>query len=147
MVTLGSANEEDGLVDKHEQVLAVPCGLYCGVCTDYVGTVCHGCGCACGACAGAAHVEQCLIAACVHERNLESCADCPDLPCTRLIQFANDPIWRTHAPVIEDLRRRRQIGTDAWLAEQAAYWGNAKYRQRWLALHAECAERHRATAE
>jgi len=49
---------------------------------------------------------------------LASCAECDDLPCTRLIQFANDPIWRTHLPVLENLRRIQRIGVEAWLDER-----------------------------
>jgi hypothetical protein len=106
--------------------LAAPCGLYCGVCSDFVlDGVCHGCGCDCGQCAAGPHRRACHIYRCVTERELGSCAECDDFPCTRIIQFAYDPIWRTHLPVLENLRRIRRIGTEAWLDEQEAYWADA----------------------
>ena len=118
--------------------LAAPCGLYCGICLDHMNAECHGCGCSCGQCAGKWHGERCLIAQCVHSGKLESCAQCKDLPCTRLIQFAVDPVWRTHAPCIENLRRRREIGTKAWLEEQEAHWQDESLRKAWISLYEEC---------
>ena len=119
------------------------CGLYCDICKSKIDGECHGCGCSCGKCAGAAHRSSCTIAKCAAERKLESCADCKDLPCTRVIQFAHDPIWRTHSVCVENLRRRKAIGTAAWLKEQEAFWkDNPKDRQRWLALYAECDKRY-----
>ena len=48
-----------------------------------------------------------------------------------LIEFCFDPIWRSHRPVIENLRRQKKIGYEAWLAEQKEYWSDpeklAKY--------------------
>jgi len=124
--------------------LAPPCGLYCGICIDYVvNKECHGCGCECSKCAGKWHNDHCDIAKCAKGKGLESCADCEDMPCTRLIQFTCDPIWRTHAPCIENLRRRKKIGTDKWLAEQEQHWSHAAQRKRWLALYRECSRKAR----
>ena len=124
-------------------LLAPPCGLYCGICMDHVNGECHGCGCDCGKCAGTAHSENCAIAGCARSKGVESCAQCKELPCTRVIQFTVDPIWRTHAPCIENLRRRRQIGTDAWLREQRDYWSDERARQKWLAMYEECSRKAR----
>lgn len=124
--------------------LSPACGLYCGVCADYVAGQCHGCGCACGACAGQAHVDHCAIVKCVRERNLESCADCDELPCTRVIQFTNDPIWTTHSVCIENLRRRKRIGTDRWMLEQEHHWSDERRRKTEVRHHDECARRWRA---
>jgi hypothetical protein len=119
-------------------VLAAPCGLYCGVCEE---AGCHGCGCECGSCSGQGHAQICGIAQCVKGKGLESCADCQDMPCTELIQFTYDPVWRTHAPCIENLRRRRMIGVQAWLQEQEAYWRDDTRRRDWRRLGEECSRR------
>jgi hypothetical protein len=74
----------------------------------------------------------------VAEKGLVTCADCGEMPCTQVIQFACDPIWRTHRPVIENLRRIRRIGAEAWLAEQAVYWADERRLDRWVRLHKEC---------
>ena len=127
---------------------AAPCGLYCGVCADKVSAKeCHGCGCDCGECGGKWHSEHCAIAKCSLERGLGSCAGCPDLPCTRLIEFTFDPIWRTHVRCIENLRRRREIGTAAWLKEQEAFWRDDHARAMQLALHDRCAKQAREFQE
>lgn len=129
--------------DKPGVSLAAPCGLYCGICGDRAKGECHGCGCDCGDCAGAAHAARCEIAQCAAGRKLESCAECKDLACTRLIQFCHHPIWRTHSPVIDNLRRRKAIGTAAWLSEQQAHWADEERRRAWLALGHECSDRWR----
>ena len=127
---------EDG---KHRE--AAPCGLYCGICADYRNDICHGCGCDCGKCIGKDHAQGCDIAKCVNGRRLESCADCKEFPCSRLIQFTVDPVWRTHSPCIENLRRQKKIGTKAWIREQEAFWQDDKRRRAWNWLGSECERR------
>ncbi len=123
-----------------EMLLVGRCGLYCDLCTERVEGTCHGCGCECGACGAQAHRDYCAIYRCVADQGLLTCADCAELPCTRLIHFTHDPIWRTHRPVIENLRRMQRIGIPAWLEEQRAYFSEERLRRRWLDLHRECSE-------
>lgn len=118
--------------------LAAPCGLYCGICTDHLDGLCHFCGCNCGKCAGKWHIEHCKIGECAHSRKLLSCAQCDELPCTPLIQFTVHPIWRTHLPCIENLRRQKKIGTESWLLEQKTYWQDEENRKAWISLYQEC---------
>ena len=134
---------EDKMPDER-RIQAAPCGLYCGNCSDLLlDKACHGCGCECGQCAAGPHRAACaLYGCCITERGYESCAECDDCPCTRLIHFAYDPIWRTHLPILENLRRRQRIGVEAWLDEQVAYWANQRRLDRWLQLHRECKARY-----
>ena len=121
--------------------LAAPCGLYCGVCgSNLTSNECHGCGCDCGDCAGAAHAEVCRIARCAADKGYATCAECDEMPCTYLTEFAFDPVWRTHLPVLEHLRRIRRIGADAWVEEQRTYWADERRLTRWLALYERCTE-------
>ena len=126
--------------------LAPACGLYCGICSDKINGECHGCGCECG-CAGIWHFEHCNIAKCVNSRDLESCADCEELPCTLLIQFTNDPIWTTHSVCIENLRRRKEIGTKKWIEEQQEYWSNEHHCKKEIWQHDECSKKYRKWRE
>lgn len=140
--SMASPNRKDGDMNEAQKVsLAPACGLYCGICLDYVNGVCHGCGCTCGSCAAQWHAGRCAIAQCSRSAGLQSCADCEELPCTRLIQFTAHPVWHTHAPCIENLRRRRRIGTEAWLVEQDRYWQDPAKRRTWLELFQECSRR------
>jgi hypothetical protein len=107
-----------------ERNLATPCGLYCGACFALLDGKCHGCACVCGECAESWQENHCDIAICARDRKLESCANCAEMPCTRLIQFCHDPFWVTHAVVIDNLHRRKRLGTKAWLEEQKAFWSN-----------------------
>ena len=121
--------------------LAPPCGLYCGICIDNIkSNECHGCGCKCGNCVGEWHTKQCAIYKCVDQKQIESCADCKDFPCTTLIQFANDPVWRTHLVCLENLRRRKKIGTENWLKEQEEYFQDENNRNKEMKLHQNCAD-------
>ncbi|MGD8545355.1 MAG: DUF3795 domain-containing protein [Candidatus Bathyarchaeota archaeon] len=123
--------------------LAAPCGLYCGACIDYlIYKNCHGCGCNCGICAAAEHHERCEIyRCCVKQKNHETCKDCEELPCSTLIRFCYNPVWLHHLPVIENLRRQRDIGKEKWLEEQKETWSSEWYLKRWLWLQKECEDR------
>jgi hypothetical protein len=127
-------------LDDVREVLAGPCGLYCGICSDYASGECHGCGCECAGCAAGYHHHQCEIYQCAESRGLASCAACDDFPCTELVQFAYDPVWLTHGPVIENLRRIRLIGPAAWVEEQEAYWSDRRNAEKWEYLHKKQAE-------
>ncbi|MBN2047181.1 MAG: DUF3795 domain-containing protein [Anaerolineaceae bacterium] len=130
-----------------DQNFLAPCGLYCGICSDLtVNHECKGCGveCGCGECAACWHHAHCRIYQCVRGKGYLTCAECDDLPCTMLIEFAYDPFWRSHLPVIENLRRIRKIGAEAWLAEQAEYWSDDERRLRQEYAKAEYGARYQA---
>lgn len=123
--------------------LAAPCGLYCGACVDFlVYKKCHGCGCDCELCAASAHHKQCdIYKCCVAQRRLEACSECEEFPCSLLIQFCYNPVWLHHVTVIENLRRRKTVGTGKWLKEQEKAWSNDWYLNRWLLFQKECENR------
>ena len=128
------------LTDK-ERLAAPPCGLFCEACSEWTKGNCHGCGCDCGKCIGSAHPRHCPIATCATRKAVASCADCAEFPCTSLIMHANDPIWRTHASCLDNLRRRKAIGTKAWVAEQRKYWADKDNLRKQQFLEAECKAR------
>ena len=129
--------------------LAAPCGLYCGACIDYlVYKSCHGCDCECGKCDASGHHERCdIFKCCVKQNDHEACYQCDEFPCSILIRFCYDPVWLHHLPVIENLRRRKMLGTDEWLKEQAKTWSNEWYLQRWIWLQKECEKRLESSSE
>jgi hypothetical protein len=125
-----------------QPLMAGKCGLYCGVCTDFtLEKVCRGCGCNCATCAAHWHHQTCAIYRCAEEKGFDTCADCLEMPCSRLIQFAADPVWTTHVPVIENLRRIARIGLDLWLEEQEEFWSDPTEREKAERHHQECGER------
>lgn len=126
-----------------EPKLAAPCGLYCGACIDYaVYESCHGCGCDCGKCDASGHHERCEIyTCCVKQKGFEACYECQEFPCSKLIQFCYNPVWLHHLPIIENLRRRKNIGTENWLKEQEKTWSNEWYLKRWIWFQKECEKR------
>jgi hypothetical protein len=126
---LGATEPEAREPDQVGPAIAMPCGLYCGVCPEYLAERCK------GICKG-----SCPTGACVRDRGLDSCADCEELPCTKLIMLACDPIYLTGAANLANLRRRRRIGTEAWIAEQAEYWADERKRERWAKIIAHCFE-------
>jgi hypothetical protein len=132
-----------------EKSMAAPCGLYCGVCSDYlVNKECHGCFCECGECAASYHHKECNVyQCCVEQRGYEGCHECEELPCSKLIRFCFDPVWTSHSPVIENLRRRKAVGTEEWLEEQRRTFSDEKALKRWLWLHKECEKRWKRSQE
>ena len=137
------------LNEKNGRNLAAPCGLYCGVCVDFLKhESCHGCSCICGSCASLEHRENCDIhRCCVEEKGFDTCKECDELPCSKLIQFCYSPIWLHHMPAIENLKRQKAIGTKKWLSEQQEIWRNKWYLERWLWLQKECEGRLRRFKE
>ena len=132
-----------------ENSMAAPCGLYCGICSFYVvNKECHGCFCECGDCSASYRHKKCdLYQCCVEQRGYEGCHECEELPCSRLIRFCSDPVWTSHSPVIENLRRRKAVGTEKWLEEQRKIFGDKRILKRWLWQHKECKKRLKRSQE
>jgi hypothetical protein len=64
-----------------------------------------------------------------------------------LIRFCYNPVWLHHLPVIENLRRRKIIGTEKWVKEQKEAWGNKWYLRRWVWLQKKCEDRLKHSRE
>ena len=108
-----------------------PCGFYCAVCLDnIVNHCCHGCGCSCGHCAGAAHVDLCDIARCARDKGYETCAECNEMPCTQLILFTHHPFCIHHQATIEILRRVQRVGKEQVLQELREAFADEEKRLR-----------------
>lgn len=108
------------------------CGLYCGACSGMIAhekkegvesaqnvpidpdeSACPGC--------GSPGLEDCEFIVCNKAHNSETCATCREFPCEMIIKF-NDNEWPHHAVALENLRRLKEIGQEAWLAEQKKLW-------------------------
>ena len=63
----------------------------------------------------------CGLRACALEKGLTNCYQCADSPCQQLIDFNNDG-FPHHGEVLANIRRQRDIGIDAWIAEQEQRW-------------------------
>jgi len=77
----------------------------------------------------APHCRICGFRACVLEKGLLHCAHCADFACRELVDFDNDGLPH-HGEVLANIRRQRDIGIDAWIAEQ---------EERWRCPHCGCA--------
>lgn len=107
--------------------LAPVCGLYCGTCT-FLGSQCQGCG----------HVEgrpfwtsQMKIAVCplydccVNQKQQQHCGLCSEFPCAIFNELRDPSLSDEEADEAlharqRELVRRKEIGTENWLREQAA---------------------------
>ncbi len=63
----------------------------------------------------------CGFRSCAQKKGITNCSKCPDMPCKWVIDFKNDGIPH-HADVVNSLERQKEIGIDAWIAEQEAKW-------------------------
>ncbi|MCW3992246.1 MAG: DUF3795 domain-containing protein [Candidatus Bathyarchaeota archaeon] len=125
--------------------LAAPCGLFCGACSVYVagkrgdterleqiagraaarrGRQVSLTDLACDGCLSdvtALYCGECALRHCVLERGWAHCAQCPDFPCSQISDF-NDDGRPHHGEVLDNIRRLRDIGLDAWIEEQRGRW-------------------------
>lgn len=61
--------------------------------------------------------SDCKMMSCASKRKLVHCFQCEDFPCKTLTDFASDGVSH-HKRTVENLKRMKQIGIDAWIAEQ-----------------------------
>jgi len=64
--------------------------------------------------------QDCAIRSCAQKRDLESCASCPDRPCSELAQFSST--LPHHAVVLHNLRQLRDMGMEEWIKFQEEVW-------------------------
>lgn len=64
-------------------------------------------------CKGGCGSSNCEIRKCAQERNIITCAFCPDFPCELV-----EELDRKYPIVIENLKKQKEIGTDKWIEEQ-----------------------------
>jgi hypothetical protein len=68
---------------------------------------------ACPGCRAGGGYPACEIRVCARERAVDICALCEDFPCDRIQQFT-----RRYPTLLVDGQRLKEIGIDAWIAEQ-----------------------------
>ncbi len=130
---------------KKNRLAAATCGLYCGAClihiagkaghterleemakslSIFVGKKIEMKNVVCEGCQGeikAFHCRNCLIRSCAIEKGFTLCSECETFPCERITGFNNDGMAH-HSEVLENIRRQKEIGVDAWIKEQDKRW-------------------------
>jgi len=74
----------------------------------------------CEGCKGPLDVHwsaDCKMMLCAKEKDVQYCFECSDFPCSVLNKFASDGAAH-HKKTVENLKRMREVGRDAWIAEQ-----------------------------
>jgi hypothetical protein len=61
--------------------------------------------------------EDCKMMTCAKKKGVQYCFECADFPCSILNTFASDGAPH-HKRTVENLKRMKKIGIDAWIAEQ-----------------------------
>ena len=119
---------------SENQSLIAYCGLYCGACSFRVAAqendrrhlramparyaqyqdapmdICPGCRHETGD-------AGCAIRNCARKLGLQHCGACLDFPCARIREFNGDGTPH-HAAAIENLKRLKEVGAEAWVEEQ-----------------------------
>ena len=126
------------------------CGLYCPMCslmtTYQTGDTAHLQAmperydrfksspldeCNCSGCKLDDYCGDCAIKDCAEQKGYTSCADCADMPCSFVSDFANDGMPH-HADALRNLYRIKEAGYDKWLQEmQAMMHCSCGARQSW----------------
>jgi hypothetical protein len=60
---------------------------------------------------------DCEMMQCAKKKGIQHCFQCGDFPCQRLNNFASDGVAH-HKRTVENLKRMKEMGMDAWIAEQ-----------------------------
>jgi hypothetical protein len=103
-----------------------PCGVYCGACPSF-GRTCNGCGSEDRAQKRISKWGCRIRRCCFDERDHDVCVQCDEFPCgthhSRLSgSHPDDPRFGYRHETVDNLRRVREIGVDAWLVEQDDRW-------------------------
>jgi hypothetical protein len=59
---------------------------------------------------------SCQMKPCAVSKGFSTCAECPDMPCEKLAAFCGDGAPH-HGFVVENLKRIREVGEEAWAQE------------------------------
>ena len=94
---------------RRENPLFSLCGLNCGLCTMRIGGHCPGCG---------QGNRPCRVARCAMRRGVEYCFECPDYPCELYDHADEFDSFITHLNQRADMEKAREIGVEAYTAEQ-----------------------------
>jgi len=74
----------------------------------------------CEGCRGPLNVHwssNCKMMLCAKKRGFQYCFQCEDFPCTSVSEFSSDGVSH-HKRTIENSKRMKEIGIEAWIAEQ-----------------------------
>jgi predicted RNA-binding Zn-ribbon protein involved in translation (DUF1610 family) len=128
------------------------CGLYCGACPVLVanqkGTVdelarefeANPAELVCAGCKSdtlAPFCADCRFIPCAREKGVEFCVGCDEYPCERLTEFRDDK-WAHHSVITKNLDRLKEVGLEAWLAEQDKRWSCPTCGARFAWYDEEC---------
>lgn len=95
-----------------EDLLFSLCGLNCGLCPMSLDGHCPGCG-------GGEGNQSCKIAKCsLQHGKLEYCSQCQEFPCEKYEDIDVFDSFVTHQNQKKDLKKQREIGAEAYQAEQ-----------------------------
>ena len=76
----------------------------------------------CKGCLGPLNVHwspDCEMMMCAREKGLKHCLECEDFPCVLIEKFATNGMEH-HRRAVENSNRIKEIGLNAWIAEQEA---------------------------
>lgn len=88
------------------------CGLNCAKCDLFPER--------CGGCRGSLEHHwspDCPFLPCAAKKGVDYCFQCGEFPCRTMLEFADDG-WEHHRITVDNLRRMRKVGLQAWLEEQ-----------------------------
>lgn len=61
--------------------------------------------------------SDCKMLLCAKNKGLQHCFQCEDFPCATVNEFTSDGVSH-HKRTVENAKRMKEIGLDAWIAEQ-----------------------------
>jgi len=102
------------------------CGIDCGMCPTYYTkgiSKCVGC---CGDEFSNSHPSCSIVTCCVKKKNLETCADCEDFPCSKLKDWDTVDSFVSHRNSISNLKDIKNQGIEDFIQQQKTRMGILK---------------------
>lgn len=102
------------------------CGIDCGMCPTYYSKAISKCVGCCGNGFSNNHPSCSIITCCVKKKNLETCAECEDFPCSKLKDWDTVDSFVSHRKSISNLKNIKNQGIEDFIQQQKIRMGILK---------------------
>lgn len=104
------------------EMMLAPCGMNCYVCYAHLRQKKACMGCRGEDACKPNHCRVCAIKTCANDHHVTFCADCDAFPCQIIKRLDKSYRDRYQISLIANANRMKEIGIEAYLAEERAKW-------------------------
>ena len=124
------------------QILAAPCGVYCGSCPSLHKGTCYGCSSDDRSQKRISKWNCKIRSCCVDEHKFNSCSQCNEFPCALINRLQKSHLgekkFRYREEIVDNLKRINDIGKVNWLKEQQRKYNCPECEESIVFYYYEC---------